>query len=618
MLPGEIHVDPVHDEFFKAQDLPDALVREVIQNSLDARRGSSRVRVRFRFVHGSHALPSSEARKYLGGLREHLEPIAGDLPEGLPSSEEPVPWLLIEDAGTRGLSGRPDVDPELTRDESSKNDFYFFWRNIGRTVKGELDRGRWGLGKAVFPIASRIRTIFGLTTRAEDGRRLLLGQSVLKTHVHDGHRCDPYGFFGVRRRDDFMLPIEEPELVEQFIRDFGLQRTEPGLSVVVPWYRQEDLPFEAIAAAVLRQYFYPVIRGDLVVHLEDEARSETIDAQSIEAVAARVLPGADSIDRLSALTRWAVTQGTTSLEMLEPQAADRAPKWGPEVIGERRLRSLRERLESGERLAIRVPVAVKRLRSRAASTHFDIFMEKDESVSRGEHHHLRRGITIPDIRTPRDKPIRALLVVDDEKLSTLLGDAENPAHSDWSERADRVRTHYDHGAWTVRFVKNAIPSIASILLLPPGGRVRDFLRDFFALEIDGSEEQKGGAGTQAGRDRGGEVIAETPEPVESRSSIELRQISGGFVFEGERGRVGRQMRAELAYRTPTGNPFRKYDSLDFDLANGGIEVEAEGAEIVRREGNVVELRTTAEQFHLACSGFDPRRDLVVRVTESES
>jgi hypothetical protein len=34
MSGGEINVDPVHDEFFKSQDLTDALVREAIQNSL--------------------------------------------------------------------------------------------------------------------------------------------------------------------------------------------------------------------------------------------------------------------------------------------------------------------------------------------------------------------------------------------------------------------------------------------------------------------------------------------------------------------------------------------------------------------------------------------------------
>ena len=36
---GEVQVDPVHDEFFKAQDLADALVREAIQNSLTGRYG---------------------------------------------------------------------------------------------------------------------------------------------------------------------------------------------------------------------------------------------------------------------------------------------------------------------------------------------------------------------------------------------------------------------------------------------------------------------------------------------------------------------------------------------------------------------------------------------------
>lgn len=619
MVPGEINVDPVHDEFFKAQDLPDALVREVIQNSLDARRGSSKVRVRFRFAHGARALPAVRAARYLDGLYEHLEPLSGDLPEGLPAAGEPLPYLLIEDSGTRGLSGRPDVDPELTHEESSKNDFYFFWRNIGRTVKGELDRGRWGLGKAVFPIASRIRTIFGFTTRAEDGRRLLLGQSVLKTHFLGGRRFYPYGFFARFRRDDFPLPLEESGLLDQFLRDFGLQRDEPGLSVVVPWYRQSDLPFEAIAAAVVWQYFYPIIRGDLVVQIEDGGRVEVIDPQSIEAVASRTRTGQDgSFDRLCSLTRWAVSDGPASIETLEVQDATRAPKWEPEVVGQSRLERLRERLEGGERVALRVPVTVKRLRSRPAHSHFDLFLEKDESLRRGDHHFIRRGITIPEIRGSRDKPVRALLVVDDEKLSTLLGDAENPAHSDWFERADRVRTHYDHGAWTVRFVKSAISAVSSILLRPPEGRVRDFLRDFFSMRIEGDEDQAGGGvGTVEG-EAASETIADAPEPQRERRALELRQSSEGFVLEGEPGRIGRRIRAELAYRTPAGNPLRKYDPLDFDVSGDQIEVISEGAEIVTREKNRIEIRTVDERYRLSCSGFDPRRDLVVRVTEAES
>src|SRR5215212_9449158 len=91
MSRGEINVDPVHDEFFKAQDLADALVREAIQNSLDARRGHSTVRVRFRLANGDHALPPEKAMRYLKGLEPHLT---------LPRFEA-MPFLVVEDSGTR-------------------------------------------------------------------------------------------------------------------------------------------------------------------------------------------------------------------------------------------------------------------------------------------------------------------------------------------------------------------------------------------------------------------------------------------------------------------------------------------------------------------------------------
>jgi hypothetical protein len=95
-----------------------------------------------------------------------------------------VPYLLIEDFRHARADRRPALDPELEPDgEETKNDFFYFWRNVGRSSKGEVDRGRWGLGKAVFTVASRVRTIFGITRRFDDGRSLLLGQSVLKTHV---------------------------------------------------------------------------------------------------------------------------------------------------------------------------------------------------------------------------------------------------------------------------------------------------------------------------------------------------------------------------------------------------------------------------------------------------
>src|ERR1043166_995118 len=205
MEPAEVHVDPVHDEFFKAQDLADALVRESIQNSLDARIPRSRapVRVRFRFGVGD----PDAASEYFVGLEPHLQASTKTMHTILPRRDEPMPYLLVEDFGTRGLTGDPHVDPELEPDGEEKNDFFYFWRNVGRSNKGEVDRGRWGLGKAVFTVPSLIRTIFGLTRRFDDDRALLLGQSVLRTHVIGGERVYPYGFFARYDRQKTPLPI---------------------------------------------------------------------------------------------------------------------------------------------------------------------------------------------------------------------------------------------------------------------------------------------------------------------------------------------------------------------------------------------------------------------------
>jgi len=83
--------------------------------------------------------------------------------------------------------------------EGKKNDFFYFWRNIGRAVEGATARGRWGVGKTVFQAASRINSFYGLTIRRGNPGKLLMGQSVLKIHWCDGSKHGPYGYYGLLR-----------------------------------------------------------------------------------------------------------------------------------------------------------------------------------------------------------------------------------------------------------------------------------------------------------------------------------------------------------------------------------------------------------------------------------
>lgn len=84
------------------------------------------------------------------------------------------------------------------------------------------------------------------------------------------------------------------------------------------------------------------------------------------------------------------------------------------------------------------------------------------------------------------------------------------------------------------------------------------------------------------------------------------------------GTARRPLRGEVAYRVRAGNPFRKHSPFDFDLtSSGAITMQAEGANVRATAVNAFELIPSEIKFQLSMKGFDPRRDLVVRVVAAD-
>jgi hypothetical protein len=129
---GDMNTDPHEGEFFATETLGsivDASVREAIQNSLDAAAGE-RIRVRFRLGQAPH-----QARhRYLRELWPHVEAAAQETSQSLPDRASPLRYLVVEHERTRGLEGDPG-QYEDDAGEESRNDFYYFWRNVGRSRK---------------------------------------------------------------------------------------------------------------------------------------------------------------------------------------------------------------------------------------------------------------------------------------------------------------------------------------------------------------------------------------------------------------------------------------------------------------------------------------------------
>lgn len=228
----EMERPPTQRDQFDNDDveLVDALVREAIQNSLDANDSEQSRTVRVCFnVKQFNGSELSQVLDFVKAddLNPHLSAV------GLAKLDESAEFsaLTVEDFGTTGLTG--------SWDGLDQGPFSDFWRRMGLSHKKGQALGRWGLGKLVFSSSSRTRVFLGLTIRHDDREQLLMGQTVLTHHaLSDGKRLDSHAFYAIRGDENLQLPERSPDAITEFKRLFALQRNdEPGLSIVVPALR---------------------------------------------------------------------------------------------------------------------------------------------------------------------------------------------------------------------------------------------------------------------------------------------------------------------------------------------------------------------------------------------
>jgi hypothetical protein len=612
MARGDLNIDPFEREFFATEALgsvTDALVREAIQNSLDAGVPGETVRVRLALGRADEATGD----RFLGELWPHAE--AGVQTTSPPRRADPLDFVAIEDHGTRGLEGDPEQfeDAEDGRG-APRNDFYYFWRNVGRSRKESTDRGRWGLGKTVFPAASRLQAFFGLTVRRGDGRALLMGQAVLRIHRVAGRRFRPYGYYGTHH-DGFTRPVAEAATAECFARGFGLERLgTPGLSVVIP-YPDPEITRDALVQSAIHHYFHPLLTGKLQVEVEEGGSRIVLAADTLEGElgrAPRERPRQDR--RLLQLARWGIEPPAESVAELRAPPEGRVPKLGRELFGPADLERLRTRFDAGQRIAAWVRVPIAPTHGGASETRFLLLLERDDDSQRGEGHFVRQGITIANTSVRRPRGTRWLVIVSDAVLSAFLGDAENPAHTEWQRNSPKFKEKYRLGPSTLDFVKSAPHTIVAILGRPTEARDPDLLRSIFSLAEDAAIETPVGRKRAATPGDEGAVAETDVGALGSNGRLVLTRVARGFRLAGASGAAGAErIRLLVAYEVQRGDPFRHYVPLDFRVDQEPITVDTRGAAIAFRAENRLEIAVREPEFEVVVQGFDVHRDLRIKV-----
>lgn len=266
---------------FKGTALP-SLAKEVLQNSLDARRDRSKPAVvKFSVfdiptadLPGRNdlydAILSSKSRNYDPNsgnekIRVFFEKALSTL------TADKLCVMQISDYNTTGLTN-PDAD--ILDDEQSKNSRWLsLVHGMGKTDKGGTSGGSHGQGKSAALSNSAIRTLF-YSTMDQKSKRAFQGVAYVGTHKKPGGNTlsQSVGYFGIPEGNN--SPI-----MDCLSLNPSYSRSEPGTDIFVVGFENADHWIDIILLSVLNDYLVALWKDELVVHIGDDliVSKDTLD-----------------------------------------------------------------------------------------------------------------------------------------------------------------------------------------------------------------------------------------------------------------------------------------------------------------------------------------------------
>lgn len=622
--------DPMQASFFTNASIDDdthALVREAIQNSLDAKSDSNpETPVRVRFSIGSHSAESGVMSRYLSDdawLHFNAEDCGLTSP---PAPYDECRFLVYEDFNTDGLIG-----DEHVFEAQPKNSFYYFMRAEGQSGKEVGERGRHGIGKYVFPYTSGIRAFIAITVRSSDRRCLIAGQCVLKSHHVGEKRFTPDGWWGSFEQDGeddyFQMPVEDQALFQQLKKDFGLVREieQSGLSLVMP-YIQAEVSSEKLVEHVIHEYFWPILNDQLVVEIVEEGRTRTVDRDTIHNNLGDWLPQQqlEKVFPYITLAAKSLGGGEYPVFMLSLPDKPSMPKWDKDYLNGEKATAIHQELSKMDAIIrVRCPLYVQQSDSSQSSiSHFDIYLAKDVDDVARKPLFIREGIKIPEDRVPPVRGYASIVVIEPGELATLLGDSENPAHTEWEKNAAKFRNKYRWGPTTIDFVRLSVGKFFSLMSQEDNEEDATILSDIFYLDLPENEEEVPESRKRKESVKPGRENVPPIEPIEPSSprTYRLTKSQNGFVVKGPINPLdgNRKYKITVAYDfsgASKARAMKSYHKNDFDLSAGKSVSKpiTENINDILISGNAMEFIASSNDFRIEVNGFDSNRDIIVDV-----
>lgn len=621
-IPGEHIAQNINSEFFKTdhiEDIPSALVRESIQNSLDAKSESEdKVKVRFRI--GTMSRKYFPSYPFFNQLSEHIHAEDSGISDlAKRAFRSNFNFIVIEDFNTNGLCG--DITYAKNKMPAEENDFYFFFRNDGRSGK-KSSLGKWGVGKTIFPAVSKLNTFWAVTVRETDKKEYLMGRCILGHHTIRNKGYIPFGYFGIRENSDsiLVLPDDNKEIINLLKKTFDLYRENKlGLSIIIPFVGDE-FNFDTVVYSCLSQYLFPIACDGLEISVSQKLKTLKINSDSLEEIIHYQIEKGknDRYIKLSStlnFIRYINDLSAGDYVPLHKSSINNVPRWSEKrLFDNETLQSCRYKFERGDNLNFIVPVQIQPKEGEKVWGKFKLHLERDNELTTSEDLYIREGLKIPGVSSIGGRQLRGIFIADRSPLTDFLCAAENPAHTEWQPDAEGFKDKYNNADLTLSFLKNSFAKIISILTKPLDEVDYDLLAEWFPFEVSkGSTKRRTKTKRKKGKKReipdipdisyvpvslvskspGGFKIRRNPDYIESIEAIEIR----------------------VAYHTVKGNPLSRYHPLDFSFENGGLLIEKAGLKTLEIKNNRLFYKVLDNDFNIIVSGFDENRDIYLKVNK---
>lgn len=596
----------------------DILVRECIQNPLDAKANSEKVKVHFRWV--TLARPAST---FLADLLTNEFRTQLTHAKVLPNEQFPpdVRFLIIEDSGTIGLRGTY----ENSAVEGDEENWNAFWFREGEGAKPSKANGGAGQGKLTMYVASKIRTVVALTTRAADGKRLLFGSCRFRRNYPiGGERYAREARWGSTSDLEVLAqPIENSTILDQYENELQIQRgNKPGTTFLIPMPDAEITP-EAITTAVINEFYFPILRGRLTVCVDDQEISKDTIAEQARALGDKLRFPAPFRDFLNEIANQHLE--ATPVARFEDKWAGE-PKLSKDHFIGAHLETTQAEFQAGNLISAEFPIRVSSISNGPMTGKLRVFIQAAEGPNDTHESFVRQDLAVDKEKSLRAAkrllPARALILIDDEVLSKFLAAAEEPTHREWNGSRPKLTLSYRNAALTLRLVRHAASRLLE-LLAPPATKDSLALASFFPdLAVQRSSVKNQKPKKKDAKDGGDKGTVDAPPPTPRKLEL-MAQDDGALVrvnqaLASENTSYPFSCKLELAYATEFGKPFDQWDAADFFLSKASHAITSDKVDDIVPYENGISFSISGLDAWLAVTGFDENRQLEMRLKYTEN